>query len=141
MRGVTKHELKFKKTYGDDDKYEVHYIVGLENCYYILTHEGILAPWTFGGAAALLMNPEYEGYCTLCMVYNTKDSDSFGQPGYTMEFAPLYDKDENLILIKYDRDVTFCTIDRGYTFGKEKCDACICFVKNGIFTEFNPKNE
>ena len=141
MRGVTKHELKFKKICGDDGEYEVHAIVGLDNCYYRHSYDGLLEPSPFGGASALLMNPEYEGYCTLCMVYNTNESDSLGNPGYTMEFAPLYDKDENLVLIKYDRDVTFCSVNQGYTFGKEKCEPSITFFKKGIFVEFNPKSE
>lgn len=141
MRGVTKHELKFKRTYGDDGKYETYTIVGLDNCYYSRSNETAFSGYPFAGAAALLMNPEYEGYCTLCMVYNTADSDTFGQPGYTMEFSPLYDKNGNLVLIKYDRDVTFCSVDSGYTFGKEKYEAAITFHKKGIFVEFNPKNE
>lgn len=141
MNKVAKYELKFNK---ERDKYIDFTIVGLKNAYYRPDYRtGGLE--SFGGAAGLLRNEKYEGYCNLCMTYHSMNDDKVGntnlpKPTYVVEFSPLYNEKGELILVKHDSDDVLVSIDRGgykdYDIG-EIVDANITFWKHGMFTEFN----
>lgn len=47
------------------------------------------------------------------MTYHKMESDELPEPGYMVEFSPLYDEQGRAILIKYNRDEVFTSIDRG----------------------------
>lgn len=132
MEDIRKYKLELGTT---DDTY-LRYRVGELKQVYYKDHSGNLA--VFNGACGLLMNEEYKGYCNLCAVYHSNGSEQF-QNGYTIEFAPLYNEQGQLILIEYNADVTFASIDGGwYDYDlKDTRDARITFWRHGTFTEFN----
>ena len=94
------HVKEYMKTYNG------YTICGLK---YIPYGDG---SYDYQGACALLKDPNHEGYCSLCAVYR-KDGESnvFGNNGTTVQFEPLYNKDGQRILIKYNRDEIFAMID------------------------------
>lgn len=130
---ISKHDLAFRKTFGDG-RYEEFDIVGLGNCFSSVEKAKNGLP--YAGVAALLANPAYEGYCVLCRTHSTAYSDQFEKPGYTVEFAPLYDRMGNVILVKHQGDALFVSVDRSCLPSRK--DATISFMKNGSFTEFTP---
>ena len=144
MDDVAKYELELEKR---DDKYSDCRIGGLKMAYY-KDHNGNLE--SFGGAVGLLKNEDYKGYCNLCMTYHSFNDDKVGDnnlpgPVYVVEFSPLYNEYGQLILVKYDRDEIFATIDRGgykdyydaEDFSKYRvADAELTLWRNGAFTEF-----
>jgi len=94
----------------------------------------------FGGSCGLLRNGDYKGYCNLCATYHTMDTEHLWKPGYTVEFAPLYNKYGQMILVEYDKDDVFCMVSPGYKDydGKKHkmLNAELTFFKHGAFTEF-----
>lgn len=133
MNDVKKYKLELVTT---DDTYIKCRIGELKQAYY-KDYSGNLA--IFNGACGLLRNEEYKGYCNLCAVYHSNESEHFSN-GYTVEFAPLYNEQGQLILIEYDADVTFASVDGGwYDYDLKDIirEARITFWKYGTFTEFN----
>ena len=131
---VAKYKLKLK---GKDETYTRYSIEGLKMAYHKKCYENDRND--FGGACGLLKNSDYPGYCVLCMTYHKMESDEFPEPGYIVEFSPLYNENMEVILIEYDKDEVFTCIDRGgykdYDTGKI-VDATLTVWNNGAFNEF-----
>ena len=109
MKKFAKYSLK---KISEDETYTRYEVKGLEKAYYrSVVKDGVLED--FGGGCGLLKNSKHKGYCNLCMTYHKMESDELPEPGYMIEFSPLYDKLGRAILIKYDRDEVFTSIDRG----------------------------
>lgn len=123
-----------------DETYTRYYIKGLKKAYYRLElkDEGQLED--FGGACGLIKSAKHEGYCILCMTYHKMESDELPGPGYMIEFSPLYDESGKIILIEYDRDEIFTSIDRGgyrkSWDSEEIVDATLTTWNNGAFEEW-----
>ena len=68
--------------------------------------------YDYQGACALLKDPNYPGYSSLCAVYR-KDYESpvFGKNGMTIQFEPLYNDQGQRILVKYNKDEVFAIVD------------------------------
>jgi len=139
MEKVAKYNLKLKSK---DNKYTVCYIEGLQNAYYKDYQNNLES---FGGGCGLIKCELYEGYCILCMTYHSFNEDKVGninlpEPTYVVEFSPLYNKNGDMILIKYDKDEVFCSIDGGgyqENWDSDKLvDASLTFWNNGTFKEF-----
>jgi hypothetical protein len=92
----------------------------------------------FGGACGLLKNSEHPGYCNLCMTYHSYKSDELLSPGYIVEFSPLCDQNGQEILIRYDHDEVYASIDRGYKdyATGEFVDCMLTVWKHGTFVGF-----
>ena len=106
---VKKFELVFEQYYGTYEQYTQYRIAGLERAYYNKDDEHSYA----NGACGLLRQEKYPGYCQLCYIFHTEDSENFGTNGYTVEFLPLLTKEGERILIKYDHDCCMCNIETG----------------------------
>ena len=65
------------------------------------------------GACGLLKQEKYPGYCQLCFIFHSEESENFGRNGYTVEFLPLLTKEGERILIKYDHDCCMCSVETG----------------------------
>lgn len=136
MNDIAKYSLELKNK---DEDYTRCRIAGLQKAYYKCDwKKGKLED--FGGAAGLIRSKEYKGYCFLCMTYHSHKSDELPKPAYMVEFSPLYNELGQMILIEYDRDVLFCSVDRGgypENWDNPKLvDATITFWNNGTFEEF-----
>lgn len=136
MNDIAKYSLELKNK---DEDYTRYHIVGLQKAYYKYDWDkGKLED--FGGAAGLIRSEKYKGYCILCMTYHSYESDELPKPAYMVEFSPLYNELGQMILIEYDRDVLFCSVDRGgypENWDNPKLvDATITFWNNGTFEEF-----
>lgn len=133
MNKVAKYQLKFKKNYED---FKDYWIKGLTGIY---CKDDWFQVHTYNGAAGLLKTPSYPGYCVLCQVYHSNKSDELPAPGHTIEFSPLYNKNGEIILLKYDSDVSFASVDSNghndYDTGLP-VESVISFWNNGTFTEF-----
>lgn len=92
----------------------------------------------FSGATCLVKNPDYPGYCTLCCVHHEPNFSYEFENGYKIEFAPLYTKDGDMILVKYEHDSMFCTVN-GHPFMNSDCTLTLC--KNGTIDYFNKNND
>ena len=126
-----------------DETYTRCEIVGLKQAYYISSYEKILKD--YGGAAGLIKNEDHPGYCNLCVTYHSFNNEKVGntnlpEPVYVVEFSPLYNEKGQLILIKYNKDEVFCSVDRGGYRGSNDpdklIDARLTLWNNGVFTEF-----
>lgn len=139
MDDIAKYKLELISI---DDTYKRCRVSGLKKAYYKCSYKNDELE-DFGGACGLIRNSEYKGYCNLCSVYHSNKTDNLPEPGYTVEFSPLYNEYGQMILIEYDQDVLYCSIDRGgykENWDSDKIvDARITFWVNGTFTEF--KNE
>ena len=119
-----------------DDTYTRCRIGGLDNIYFdpeVLSVESL-----FNGASGLIRSKSYPGYCYLCAVYHTPSSENFLE-GYTVEFAPLYNKYGQKILLAYDKDIIMCSVRSGYKdyVTYKDIDAAITFWNNGTFEYFD----
>lgn len=136
MNKVAKYKLELTKK---DEKYSNYNIVGLKKAYY---KSGDKLE-SFGGSCGLLKNGNYKGYSYLCMTYHKMESDELPEPGYIVEFSPLYNENDEMILIEYNGDEVFTVIDRGgykESWDSDKIvDATLTFWNNGAFTEFDEK--
>ena len=123
-----------------DETYTRYYIKGLKKAYYRSELKGECQLEDFGGACGLIKSAKHKGYCVLCMTYHKMESDELPRPGYMVEFSPLYDEFGRIILIKYDRDEVFTSIDRGgykkSWDSDEIVDATLTTWNNGAFEEF-----
>lgn len=145
MNTVKKYRLVGKK---DEGKYRDYTIKGLQMAYY-KPEWGDGKLMSFGGACGLLKNENYPGYCSLCMTYHSFNDDKVGNtnlphPVYVVEFSPLYNEKGQMILVKYNADEVFASIDRGgykvfddeYDFTRfHIAEATITFWKHGAFKE------
>ena len=130
---VKKFDLEFVKKYGDKTPYTQYRVVGLTTAYY-----GSGDTDYANGACGLIKQKNYPGYCQLCFVYHTDDSENYGN-GCTVQFMPLVTKDGERILVKYDHDSLFCMFGCGVidydkfckTGQKERLDGTITFLDNG----------
>lgn len=131
---VKKFELEFECNYGKNNEYSRYKIVGLKRAYYGLGETDFA-----DGASGLLKQEKYPGYCQLCLVFHTEDSENFGN-GYTVEFTPLLTKEGERILIKYDHDCCMCSVETGqidyeeyYNTGIKKwSDVTLTFFNKGV---------
>jgi hypothetical protein len=127
---IAKYNIKYLSC---ADKYKTYIIDGLKNIYHgqITNYKNL-----FNGASCLIRNKKYKGYCNLCIVYHSDESDIFDN-GYSIHFAPLYDENGNIILIKYESDDIFVTVHCGRQNGPwEYNDAKLTFFINGTFDKF-----
>jgi hypothetical protein len=141
MNKVAKYKLEFKR---DRGKYIDFNILGLKKVYYRPDwNPGRLE--SYAGGAGLLKNSDYDGYCSLCMTYTSKDDEKVGyvnlpKPVFVVEYSPLYNENGELILIEHDHDEMFVSVDRGgykdYETNKI-VDAELTLYRYGTFTEFN----
>lgn len=128
---VKKFDLEFVRSH---DGYTTYRVVGLTTAYY-----GSGDTDYANGACGLIKQKNYPGYCQLCFVYHTDDSDHYGNDGCTVEFMPLVTKDGERILVKYEHDSLICIFERGLKdYGKwlntnEEVwtDGTITFLDNG----------
>lgn len=74
----------------------------------------------YGGACGLLKTEQYPGYCVLCASYRTNEVDYLPEGGCRIEFTPLYDKEGNIILVKYKHDEVFAIIGIDYIYSHDK---------------------
>ena len=127
---VKKFDLEFNKDYGNNDGYTQYRVVGLKRAYY-----GSGETDYANGACGLIQQKQYPGYCQLCFVYHTDDSEHFGD-GCTVEFMPLVTENGERILVKYDHDCLLCFFDCGrknyhVTDKDVYLDSTISFCNNG----------
>ena len=130
-----KFKLEFDCNYGNNNEYSRYRIVGLERAYYDKDDDHSFA----NGACGLLKQEKYPGYCQLCFVFHTEDSENFGN-GYTVEFMPLLTKEGERILIEYDHDCCMCSVETGqidyeeyYNTGIKKwSDVTLTFFNKGV---------
>lgn len=130
---VKKFNLEPVRHYGGDTPYTQYQVIGLDIAYHGLNKTDYA-----NGACGLIKQKNYPGYCQLCFVYHTDDSENFGN-GCTVEFMPLITKDGERILVKYDHDSLFCTFrcgrfdyDKSFiTHQEERLNATITFNDNG----------
>ena len=139
MNDIAKYSLELKNK---DEDYTRCRIAGLQKAYYKCDwKKGKLED--FGGAAGLIRSKEYKGYCFLCMTYHSHKSDELPKPAYIVEFSPLYNELGQMILIEYDHDVLFCSVDRGgykENWDSNKIvDATLTFWNDGTFEKFLEK--
>ena len=106
---IKKFELEFERNYGNNDEYSRYHIVGLKRAYYDKDDDLSFA----NGACGLLKQEKYPGYCQLCFIFHSEESENFGRNGYTVEFLPLLTKEGERILIKYDHDCCMCSVETG----------------------------
>ena len=102
---VKKFDLEFVSS---QDGYTTYRVVGLTTAYY-----GSGDTDYANGACGLIKQKNYPGYCQLCFVYHTEDSDHYENNGCTVEFMPLITKDGERILVKYEHDSLFCIFECG----------------------------
>lgn len=135
MNNVAKYNLEL---IDKDDTYSRYNILGLKMAYY-KSHYDDSKLETFGGICGLIRNKDYPGYCNLCMTYHSNKFDELPEPGYIVEFSPLYDGYNQMILIKCDHDDICTSIDRGYKDYRTNqwVDCQLTFWNNGVFEEFN----
>ncbi len=135
MDDVAKYKLE---VFFNDDEYQRCRIGGLKEIYFDNSNR---ANHLFSGAACLIKNKDYKGYCNLCIVYHSNGCDEF-ENGFTIQFAPLYNSYGQIILLEYDRDEFLVSVESGryrnYDISEIK-DSTITFFKNGFFTEFYKK--
>ena len=133
MAKVAKYELVHVKDVNDGEL-SVYDIKGLKNAWYVPTWGS--PKQTFGGSAGLLKTNDYPGYCILCMTYHTPAKHDLPGPGYIVEFCPLYNHEGEMILIKYDCDETFVSVDRGYFVGETEHYATLTVYTHGPAVTF-----
>lgn len=134
---VAKYKLELKSK---DETYTRYRIEGLDMTYYKCSwNKGKLE--TFGGSCGLIRCIDYPGYCFLCMTYHKQEEGEFSKPNYIVDFSPLYNKYGQMILIEYDHDDIFTSIDRGHAdYQTNKWIDCqLTFWNNGAFDHFNEK--
>lgn len=130
---VKKFDLILDKKHGDTIKYTTYKVDGLVRAYY-----GPGKNDYANGACGLIKQKQYPGYCQLCFVYHTDDSENFDN-GCTVEFMPLVTENGERILVKYDHDCLFCNFECGmkdydtyFETGKEVwLDGTITFRDDG----------
>lgn len=105
---VKKFDLEFKEEFGTDNKYKQYWVVGLKRAYYGSGNTDYA-----NGACGLIKQKKYPGYCQLCFVYHTDDSENYGNKGCTVEFLPLVTENGERILVKYDHDCLLCDFECG----------------------------
>lgn len=127
MEDITLYDLIKKES--TDNEYSYYTIVGLNRLFCRKNHKH---DYEFNGAACLVKNANHPGYCNLCIVYSKHGSDEF-EDGYTVTFAPLYNEDGNIVLIKYDHDSMFCSVHSRHYKGE---NIEIVFWNNGVFEGF-----
>lgn len=128
---VKKFDLEFARSY---DGYTTYRVVGLTTAYY-----GSGDTDYANGACGLIKQKNYPGYCQLCFVYQTNDSENYGSNGCTVEFMPLITKDGERILVKYEHDSLLCIFECGHkdydkwmdTNEEVWKDGTITFLDNG----------
>lgn len=132
---VKKFDLEFVSS---QDGYTTYRVVGLTTAYYGSDKNDYA-----NGACGLIKQKNYPGYCQLCFVYHTDDSDNYGNKGCTVEFLPLVTKNGERILVKYDHDSLLCIFERGHIVYEKVWknnfnvsedtfnDAAITFLDNG----------
>ena len=139
MDDVAKYKLEIKSK---DDTYTRCRIGGLKKAYYKWDWKNDKLE-DFSGCAGLIRSKEYKGYCILCMTYHSHKSYDLPKPAYMVEFSPLYNEYGQMILVEYDKDVLFCSVDRGgYKENWDSdtiVDATLTFWNNGTFEEFLEK--
>lgn len=127
---VKKFDLVFDKKYEGHTQYRV---VGLTKAYHGPGERDYAT-----GCCGLIKQKQYPGYCQLCFVYHTDDSENFSN-GCTVEFMPLMTENGERILVKYDHDCLLCFFDQGNidydrmfeTGEKVWMDGTISFIDNG----------
>ena len=96
------------------------------------------------GACGLLKQAKYPGYCQLCFVYHTDDSENFDN-GNTVEFKPLVNEFGERILLKYDHDCTLCFLDRETPSRLNEEDSkpfyTLSFINNGWCDLYDEEKE
>lgn len=127
MEEIVLYDLIKKES--TDKEYIYYTIVGLNRLFCRKNHE---YDYEFNGAACLVKNANHPGYCNLCIVYSKHGSDEF-EDGHTITFAPLYDEDGNIVLVKYDHDSMFCSTHSRHYKGE---NIELVFWKNGVFEGF-----
>lgn len=136
MNNIEKYKLELIK---EDDTYITYRICDLQNAYYKCEWNNDKLE-TFGGICGLIRNKDYKGYCNLCMTYHKNKSVELPEPSYIVEFSPLYNKDEKLILIEYDKDDICTSLNRGgFPISWDNPtlkDAELIIWRNGTFNEF-----
>lgn len=128
---VKKFDLEFVSS---QNGYTTYRVVGLTTAYH-----GPGKTDYANGACGLIKQKNYPGYCQLCFVYHTDDSDNYGNNGCTVEFMPLITKDGERILVKYDHDSLMCSFSCGHkdyvkwfdTHEEAWTDGTITFRDNG----------
>lgn len=132
MEKVRKYRLVLKKTDGFYIRYAID---GLKMAFY---KNYASKPETFGGGCGLVMNSKFPGYCNLCMVYHSTKSENLPEPGYTVEFSPLFNKDGELILIRHNSDELYASVERGYKDYEtgEIVDCELTMWRHGTFEGF-----
>lgn len=130
---IKKFELEFERNYGNNDEYSRYYIVDLKRAYYDKDDDLSFA----NGACGLLKQEKYPGYCQLCFIFHSEESENFGSNGYTVEFLPLLTKEGERILIKYDHDCCMCSIETGQIDSEEYYNTGIKKWSDMTLTIFN----
>ena len=133
MEKVRKYRLVLKKTDGIYIRYAID---GLKMAFY---KNYASKPETFGGGCGLVMNSKCPGYCNLCMVYHSTKSENLPEPGYTVEFSPLFNKDGEMILIRHNSDELYASVERGYKDYDtgEIVDCGLTLWRHGTFDGFS----
>ena len=141
---VKKFDIVFECYYGKNNEYSRYKIVGLDRAFYDKDDDYSFA----NGACGLLKQKQYPGYCQLCFVFHTEDSENFGNKGYTVEFMPLITKDGERILIKWDYDCCMASIECGNIDYEEYAktgqtkfnDMTLTFFRLGVCTAWDENN-